>query len=182
MIEGGVLTSPFFYDRKYGSPDPFNIYHMTTRATIVSILILILLSVGAYFIFRNNSTTVPNQIPNNNSTTTSSTIVYKDLIRISAPASNALVASPLTVRGEARGNWYFEASFPLKVLDANGTQIGVGYAQAEGEWMTTDYVPFLGTITFTAPTTTTGMIVFEKDNPSGLPENSDEIRVPVRFQ
>src|ERR1035437_820195 len=28
-----------------------------------------------------------------------------------------MVANPLEVSGEARGNWYFEASFPVKIYD-----------------------------------------------------------------
>jgi len=36
-------------------------------------------------------------------------------------------------------------------------------------------------ITFENPETATGTLVLEKDNPSGLPEHADELRVPVRF-
>jgi hypothetical protein len=91
------------------------------------------------------------------------------------------VASPLTVTGEARGNWYFEASFPVKLLDANGNEIVVSYAQAQGEWMTEDFVPFMSTLTFAAPSTPTGTLVLQKDNPSGLPENDNSVSVPVTF-
>jgi hypothetical protein len=110
-----------------------------------------------------------------------SSSINTDLIRVTVPASGTLVQSPLVVQGEARGGWYFEASFPVKLLDANGKQIGIAPAQAEGEWMTTEFVPFKATITFTKPSTPTGTLVLEKDNPSGLPENADSITIPVRF-
>ena len=102
-------------------------------------------------------------------------------IRITDPAPNALVQSPLTVSGEARGTWYFEASFPVRVLDANGVELAVVPAQAQGEWMTEDFVPFEATLVFAA-TTPTGTVVFEKDNPSGLPEHAAQVNIPVRFQ
>ncbi len=39
---------------------------------------------------------------------------------VTSPAANALVQSPLTVSGKARGGWYFEASFPVRLLDDQG--------------------------------------------------------------
>ena len=96
--------------------------------------------------------------------------------------ANAVVKSPLTVSGEARGNWYFEASFPVKILDANGNQLGIIPAQAQSEWMTTDFVPFSTSLVFSTSTTDTGTLVLEKDNPSGLPEHADEVRIPIRFR
>lgn len=103
------------------------------------------------------------------------------LVRLAEPEANAVIRSPITIRGEAKGNWYFEGSFPVRLLDGNGDVLGVVVAQALGEWMTTDFVPFEATISFPAPETGTGTLVLEKDNPSGLPENADELRVPVRF-
>ena len=102
-------------------------------------------------------------------------------ISVTTPAPNALVTSPLTVTGEARGTWYFEASFPVELFDANGLMLAQVPAQAQGEWMTTDFVPFSVTLTFSVPTTKTGTLVLKKDNPSGLPEFDDELRIPVVF-
>ena len=105
-----------------------------------------------------------------------------DMIELESPASNDIVTSPLTITGQARGNWYFEASFPVELLDANGNRLAMHYAEAQGEWMTTEFVPFKSTITFLTPTTPTGTLILHKDNPSGLPENDDSIRIPVRFR
>ncbi len=105
-----------------------------------------------------------------------------DLIRVTSPLPNQVVNSPLTITGQARGNWYFEASFPVKLLDANGNVLAQAPAQAQGNWMTTDYVPFTVTLTFANPAAGTGTLVLEKDNPSGLPQNANELRIPVTFQ
>lgn len=104
-----------------------------------------------------------------------------DVIRVVSPVPNTLVASPLSIVGEARGTWFFEASFPVRVVDANGVTLGTGIAQAAGEWMTMDFVPFTVIINFTASTTPTGTLVLEKDNPSGLPANDDSLTFPIWF-
>lgn len=105
-----------------------------------------------------------------------------DLIRIAAPRPNAVVSSPLAVKGMARGNWFFEASFPVRLFDGNGEIIARGIAQADGDWMTEELVQFTAVLEFKNPTTTVGTLLLDKDNPSGLPENEDALRVPVRFR
>lgn len=103
-------------------------------------------------------------------------------IRVTAPLPGALVASPLVVKGEARGNWYFEASFPVRLRDANGKELVAKPAQAQGEWMTTEFVPFEVTLNFAKPTTKTGTLILERDNPSGLPEHAAQVEIPVTFK
>ena len=96
--------------------------------------------------------------------------------------SGSLIAHPLVVTGKVPGPWFFEASFPVSLLDANGEQLARVPAQAEGEWMTEGLVPFSVTIAYTEPATETGTLILEKDNPSGLPENAQEVRIPLRFR
>lgn len=91
-----------------------------------------------------------------------------------------LVTSPLTVTGEAR-TWYFEGSFPVKLLGGGGVVLAQVPAQALSDWMTTEFVPFKATLEFSALTTATGTLVLKNDNPSGLPEKDEWVRVPVRF-
>lgn len=102
--------------------------------------------------------------------------------RIAQPQPNMVVTSPLVVAGEAPGNWFFEASLPVSIVDSAGRVLAVVPAQAQGDWMTTDYVPFETALTFAVPTSTaTGFVVVAKDNPSGLPELDRDIRIPIRF-
>jgi len=160
---------------------------MTNSGKIVLVILLLVLGIGAYFLLKpgNNDLLNPNPInpgenggdQNGNSTAP----IQNSMIRVTSPQPNTTVRSPLTITGEARGNWYFEASFPVKIVDANGKLLGQHYAEAQGEWMTTDFVPFRSTLNFSTSTTATGFLVLEKDNPSGLPENAAEIRIPVRF-
>jgi hypothetical protein len=104
-----------------------------------------------------------------------------DRITVSKPKPNAAVASPLTVSGQARGTWFFEGEFRVRLLDANSKEIVAGNATAQGEWMTTEFVPFTVKLEFDKPSTAKGTLVLHKANPSGLAENDDELRVPVKF-
>jgi hypothetical protein len=104
----------------------------------------------------------------------------RDLIKIDSPRPTQQVASPLAISGQARGSWFFEASFPVKLLDASGTVLASGVATAQGEWMTSEFVPFAATLEYRAPVSgAAGTLVLQRDNPSGLPENDDQLVVPV---
>ena len=105
----------------------------------------------------------------------------QSLILASYPRPGDAVGSPLSITGTARGYWFFEATFPVKMLDKSGAVIGSYYAQAQGEWMTEDFVPFTSTLTFQAVSGEKGTLILQKDNPSGLPENDDELRIPIIF-
>lgn len=106
---------------------------------------------------------------------------HANLIQVSNVTPGAQVSSPLTVVGRARGNWYFEASFPVKLVDANGVQLAIAPAMTASDWMTTDFVPFSVTLTFPTPSTPTGKLILMKDNPSGEPQFDDQIVIPVTF-
>lgn len=102
---------------------------------------------------------------------------------VESPPAGAMISSPVRVTGRARGSWYFEAEFPVRLLDAHDTMIGTGVARAQGDWMTSSYVPFEVSIVFHAPAEdSTGILVLEKSNPSGMKEHAADVRVPVRFR
>jgi hypothetical protein len=100
-------------------------------------------------------------------------------IIVAAPESGGIVKSPIVVQGKAKGTWYFEAGFPVFMFDENGNQIAAATASAQGEWMTENFVPFSVELRFNADKKMNGTLVLKKDNPSGLPQNEDELRIPV---
>jgi len=102
-----------------------------------------------------------------------------ELIKVGNPQPNETVQSPYVIKGQARGYWFFEASFPIILLDENGNIITQTIAQAKENWMTENFVPFEALLTFSVPKDQTGTLVFKKDNPSGLPENDAKIRIPI---
>lgn len=106
----------------------------------------------------------------------------ENLIKVESPLLNEEIESPLIIKGEARGTWFFEASFPIKLFDENNVLLATGLAQAKDDSMTEDFVPFEAIINFDVPNTKKGALVLEKDNPSGLFENADELRIDIRFK
>ena len=108
-----------------------------------------------------------------------------DLIQLESPAYNAVIASPLKITGQARGNWFFEGSFPIVLVDGDGKFIAQAVAKADGEWMTTNFVPFVATLEFSKTenhTNNRGTLILRKDNPSGLSQNDDSLEIPVFFK
>lgn len=103
-----------------------------------------------------------------------------DLIAVEAPMRGSTITSPLYITGEARGSWYFEGSFPVELIGANGAVLAQKPAHAQGDWMTNDYVPFQAELDFALPTTSeSATLVLKKDNPSGLPQNDAQLIIPV---
>jgi hypothetical protein len=109
-------------------------------------------------------------------------VARDERVVLEAPEPEALIESPLECRGRARGSWFFEATFPVSLLDGRGAVVARHYAQASGEWMTESFVPFEARLVFDRPATDTGVLVLHRANASGLPEHDAEIRVPVRFR
>lgn len=138
-----------------------------------------LLSFGVAIVFLGCSNVSPATTP------TISTETEKTFIQVLIPTPNQKITSPLKVSGQARGNWFFEANAPLILVDWDGKIIAQSYIQATDDWMTTNFVPFEGTLTFEIPETIPyrrGAIIFQKSNASGLPENDDAIEIPVEFK
>ncbi len=104
-----------------------------------------------------------------------------DLIRVENPRPNQKITSPLNIKGQARGYWFFEASFPIKLYNGKEEEIASAIAQAKTDWMTEEFVAFEAILQFQTPDKGKGTIVFEKDNPSGLPENDDQLEIPINF-
>ncbi len=109
----------------------------------------------------------------------------EDLIKVFKPQAQQIITSPVQIVGEAKGYWFFEASFPVKLLDSEGNELAQGIAQANplagGDWLTEDFVPFVATLTFTQPVADSGTLILQNNNPSGLPEYDVQISIPVIF-
>ncbi|MBL7053145.1 MAG: hypothetical protein ISS02_00570 [Candidatus Portnoybacteria bacterium] len=105
-----------------------------------------------------------------------------DLIRIDNPRPNQVIGSPLIIEGEAKGSWFFEGDFPVILTNWDGLIIAEGYATAQSDWMTDEFVRFKAEIEFEKPGLyNRGSLILRKDNPSGLAENDDALEIPIFF-
>jgi len=147
---------------------------------LVSFLLLTSLLVG-WLLFR------PQQKPTPQPTVSSAPnlIEYSspkgEIIKILTPQKDTLVNSPISLKGQVRGTWSFEGSFPVVVLDANGKELVNSFATLNGDWMTTEYVPFTANLIFSKPETATGKIILKKDNPSDNRALDDQLEITVKF-
>jgi hypothetical protein len=108
-------------------------------------------------------------------------IEKKDLVQTTQPKPGSIITSPTTVIGQARGTWFFEGQFPVVLQDSSGHELGRGAAKAFSDWTTTNFVPFEVTFEFAIPSTQTGTLMLQKDNPSGDPSKDDQLKIPIRF-
>jgi hypothetical protein len=110
----------------------------------------------------------------NNSSSTSNLPIVVNI------KDNQEVSNHIIIQGKARGYWFFEASFPIELIDSDGSVLAKTIATADGDWMTEDFVNFSAVIDFPKPTSTRhALLVLSKDNPSGDPDLDQSIFVPV---
>ena len=108
-------------------------------------------------------------------------------ILISLPKNNEEIKSPLKIKGEARGFWFFEAEFIVLLFDINNNFLGEAILTAQDDWMTENFVPFEGEMVFSKPLLKTtgpaiGILRFLSANPSGLPEHQRVFEVFIFFE
>ena len=106
---------------------------------------------------------------------------FAPVITVSEPVDNEEITSPVTIKGSALNSWFFEGTMPVSVLDANKKVIASGQAHALKEWTTEGQIPFEAELTFSQPSTTTGIVRIQNDNPSGLKENQLTYNIDVKF-
>lgn len=144
---------------------------MSKIINIIAVFVL-LVAMGTLVLINAGKNPEPQPSPSPTPTTS-------DEIILTSPQINQIVSSPITIEGMARGYWFFEASFPVKLFDDKRQEIATHHVQATSDWMTTDFVPFKGELLYNAIATTSAILVLQKDNPSGLPENDKSIEIPI---
>lgn len=146
----------------------------------------IIIIVGALYLFQKPETTLTvDQLPiidgSQQGQPTYTNATPNDIV-VTNPFPGAVTGKEVVVIGKARGPWYFEASFPVVLLDKNGNVLAQGPAQAEGEWMTEEFVPFK--VSLMAPESYIGpaTLILKNDNPSGEPERDKSVSFPITIE
>ncbi len=102
-------------------------------------------------------------------------------ISVATPIPLSTISNPVHVTGKAKNNWFFEATFPVEVIDEDGVVLGQGQAHAATDWTVPGMIDFSADITWQDTTDNRGFIVLTKDDPSGL-GNVPMIKVPIFFR
>lgn len=106
----------------------------------------------------------------------------KDMIVIDNIPPGVTVLREFTVFGQARGQWFFEASFPVEVRSSDGRTIAMGHAEAQGEWMTEEFVPFVAEVKLQEIYKGAATLILHKDNPSGESSRDASVEIPIVVQ
>lgn len=112
------------------------------------------------------------------------TPVETEDLRVESPLMHDVISSPLSIKGEVRGYWMFEAIFDIRLEDMNGRELATAPGTATDSWMTEDFVPFEAEIEFSPGNATEGKIIFLEAFPAGGLEGNQERRtfeMPIRF-
>jgi hypothetical protein len=156
---------------------------MNKNSLLGLILVLIILTVGGYIYSTEPSSERTGSSEMERARIESQIAEKSDLIKVENIKIGEKVRSPLRITGQARGNWFFEASFPVVLVDGKNNVIVQSFATAKSEWMTSDFVPFEAEVEFIKPAgVKQGYLILKKDNPSGLPEHDDQIEIPIEFE
>ncbi|MGE0740988.1 MAG: Gmad2 immunoglobulin-like domain-containing protein [Hyphomonadaceae bacterium] len=99
-------------------------------------------------------------------------------VQVMAPAENASSESPLGVEGVAPNDWYFEATFPIRLETAAGEVLAEAPAIAGSDWMAEGPVPFSAEVPFTVAAETAAILVLEEDMP-GEGQEPRQVRIAV---
>src|SRR3989344_1322299 len=143
-----------------------------TALLILLVVVLAGLAVWGYKKFNQTKTTLP-------------VVAEKTGLIVETPKANETVTSPLIVSGyvDGKDRWTgFEGQVgTVQLLDGNGKLLVLGILTATDEnWMQFP-TNFSTTLTFSAPATAEGALVFRNENASGLPDYEREFRLPVKF-
>jgi hypothetical protein len=102
-----------------------------------------------------------------------------NLASITSPMMGAQSKSPLVVTGIAPNNWYFEASFPARLVDLNNQVLAEAPAQAQTDWTVQGPVAFKAALSFVVLTETHATLVLQEDMPGENNPSPREVRIPV---
>lgn len=147
---------------------------------LILIILLVFLSVFSFLFFnkiflinKNNSNNILDDLNND--------ILNNDII-VDYPKQNQIIKSPLKIFGKARGNWFFEAQFTVELYDDENNLLGQAILTAQDEWMTENFVPFKGELSFKDSKTKYGKLLFLSSNPSGLAGYQKVYEIKVEFE
>lgn len=150
---------------------------------LLVLIALFALFLTLFVVLYDKKANTPADIPIQETTYKASYInASPDSIVIDLPWPGAVTGKVFMIRGEARGSWYFEGSFPVIVFAGDGSVLWQGPATAQNDWMTEDFVPF--TATATIPETYSGKatLLLKKDNPSGEASRDGSVSFPFTIE
>jgi len=136
---------------------------------LIALAIIIVVLAGVLLMWLKNEEPLP--------------IETKSGIDVFLPKENQEVSSPLEILGTVNGNGWigFEGQVgTVKLLNSQGEELAMGILQATNDWMQSS-INFKTTLDFISLNMDNGTLVFNNENPSGLPENDRQFILPIKI-
>jgi len=165
-----------------------------TKAIVIFAIAIVLLAIGALSFLRGNEDDwicqdgqwVKHGNPSASQPTTgcgSQTQQPAEGLTVSSPKTGATISSPIKISGSVNGGGWsgFEGQVgSVKLLDANGKELGSGVLTATSDW-TTLPTGFEMNLSFTSDQDQDGTLVFKNENASGDPARDNTYTLPVKI-
>ena len=136
---------------------------------LIALAIIIVVLAGVLLMWLKNEEPLP--------------IETKSGIDVFLPKENQEVSSPLEILGTVNGNGWigFEGQVgTVKLLNSQGEELAMGILEATNDWMQSS-INFKTTLDFISLNMDNGTLVFNNENPSGLPENDRQFILPIKI-
>ena len=160
---------------------------MTLKQYTLFALLVILTAALAALMFQvlTTGSIFPSQVNDQDTTQGDEFIgdIENDVSLADLEAGALVTTSPLVFTGDADSSWFSsEGTFAVELQDMSGNVLGIGTALAQGSLNAGERLPFIATIPFElSADVIEGIMIMQKDNPTGFPEEGAEIGISVRF-
>jgi Immunoglobulin-like domain of bacterial spore germination len=101
-------------------------------------------------------------------------------VTVLEPEANTLITSPLEIRGELEGGWYFGNEMTVRLTTSEGKVLTEGLLAGLEEWNGQDTLPFEISLVFETPTATSGVLSIVKEIET-VGAGETKIQIPVLF-
>ena len=148
---------------------------------VLFVLLFLIVGLGAYYLYSKGvickSPTITDEEVTEEGRYKTDEGVSFELI---SPLPDSEIDCKFTLAGKMPREWFFENSFSYSII-VDGKEVLAGSVQSKDDYTEKEILEFAEEIECKEGCIGEGEIVLKNANPSGLPENDDQYRIPVKF-
>lgn len=148
------------------------------------VILLVLLGYGAYSLYKQGVLFGPRQNTKEEDVQEVKDIELKTkeglTFTLSSPLPKSELGCTFLLSGKMPREWFFENVFPYRI-EIEGVEVVRGLVQSHDDYTVKEMLTFSQELECIGKCLGNSEIILRRDNPSGLEENDDEYRIPVKF-